>query len=521
MARTVAIDRVSSSGKTHLMLAAHVGCKETVEFLANKVNNINHSNHLGYDALMCAASEGHLDVVQYLVEKGADFKRCNEKGNSALMFAASEGHLDVVQYLVDNGADFKRLNKDRKSALIYAACRGHEKVVKCLLDRVDVPEQSTAYQTVLTRAALNGRQKVLKLLFDQCKVDINMKNDSGWTALSYSVMGVKALLVEWLLCRKADATILDADDDSMLMLLCSFDKKKNSTVKTTEVTKIVYLLLKNGVELFTKNKENNDVFNLAINHASEEINIGIISGILIYCISENENDKRNQYIRTSLRDVSRDRISAVIKCIHDTIVASYIPKDFSFNLYSDEERCLVSYAIEILQNSHNTKSDKKRPKRKTHSTSGDHCHAIKLSSFILNFFIVRALGATILSHEISNDLLCSYSTSLVDYIHSSLKDMYKDGLDQLVVVASTDISEETLSLGFLFMYGLHFQEVWLMCAASNLIEKSNEDVIKDGPLDVMLYNIVSFFAIKAYCRRQTCDISVEEVSQHKKQCCRE
>lgn len=127
------------------------------------------------------------EVVQHLVlEKKADVNICDDDGMTALMYCAQKGHANLCKLLVEESADMYAKNHGGgHNALILAAGFGHLPVIRVLLE--------------------------------DAKMDVNVQNNYGCTALMWSIarhyVSPKQLEIVKYLCEAGtDMTLLTEFD---------------------------------------------------------------------------------------------------------------------------------------------------------------------------------------------------------------------------------------------------------------------------------------------------------------------
>ena len=130
------------TGETCLMLAAgHNGHIETVRTLLCMPGvDVNTSDRSGFTPLHRAIANKHSDVVQLLIDAGADVNAQNRRGGTSLRCACEVGELDILQMLVEAGVDVCAVDDQGNTCLIFAAHHGHTETVRYLvgLNKVDV-----------------------------------------------------------------------------------------------------------------------------------------------------------------------------------------------------------------------------------------------------------------------------------------------------------------------------------------------------------------------------------------------
>ena len=154
-----------------------------------------------------AAGDGHEAVVKLLLDTGkVDVSSKDGSGRTPLSWAAEKGHEAVVKLLLDTGkvevdsedvhgrtplswaAGNEHENMDELYHRRSAAWNRHEAVVKLLLDtgKVNVDSKDGSGRTPLSWAAENGHEAVVKLLLDTGKVEVNSEDVHGRTPLSWA-----------------------------------------------------------------------------------------------------------------------------------------------------------------------------------------------------------------------------------------------------------------------------------------------------------------------------------------------
>ena len=153
----------------------------------------------------------------------------------ALDFSDGDSSLD---------SDDKNLPVDNVDARLLDAARfGHEEVVKLLLEmgKIDVDSRDSSGRTPLSWAAENGHDAVIKLLFDMGKVDPDSKGSSDRTPLSWAAAKGHEAVVKLLLEKGAELETKAASGRTPLLWAAEYGHEA-----------VVKLLLEKGAELETK-----------------------------------------------------------------------------------------------------------------------------------------------------------------------------------------------------------------------------------------------------------------------------
>ena len=184
-----------------LVLAAGGGQTATVKFLlGDEQLDVTQTYH-GHTALTLASGNGHYGVVELLLGNGdIDINGELWDGSTALQHAANGNQPNIVQLLLGHeDIDVNKRNNQGKTALILAA-NHHSKaqIVRLLLEKneIDVnaidhgaegrrPDGShglISYTALMIAIRTNNGPATGPLLGHE-KIDVNMGNNNGWTAL--------------------------------------------------------------------------------------------------------------------------------------------------------------------------------------------------------------------------------------------------------------------------------------------------------------------------------------------------
>jgi len=201
----------NQAGYTPLLYAVANGNEEVTELLLEKRVNINIKSHLGSYAVQYAVRYGHERVLKLLLGRGADLHTHNDNGEGLVALAAKSGRENILKLLLDHGADINA--RDTKynnySALDQAVWKGEQDIVRILLER------GADHGCALHNAAANDQLGMVELLLAE-GVDIDTRDEDGYTALTDAAMEGQQKIVIFLLERGADINARNNAGDSAL-----------------------------------------------------------------------------------------------------------------------------------------------------------------------------------------------------------------------------------------------------------------------------------------------------------------
>ena len=248
------VNSKDDSGRTPLLWAASgkipLSRAATIRTLQSRVDSSSM-------ALSWAEEKGREAVVKLLLGRGdVDVNLKDNSGRTPLSWAAVTGHEAVVKLLLGRGdVDVNLKDDSGRTPLSRAAEEGHEAVVKLLLGRDDVdvnskdnsgrtslswaasiripPGLSASKIMPLLRMARERHEAVAKLLLRCGDVDVNLKDDSGRTPLSWAAEEGHEAMVKLLLgCDDIDVNL--KDNSSRTPLSWAIERRHEAVVKRLE-----------------------------------------------------------------------------------------------------------------------------------------------------------------------------------------------------------------------------------------------------------------------------------------------
>ena len=220
------------------------------------------------EILLEAAAQGNMSEIQRAVEAGADVNACSEQGVTVLMRAVRRGDdLKIIRYLVEHGANVLARDKAGKIALDYltfpeeppehwenaheAWAHSEENYISDYLERVggvkpssipvlqaseniqaqsEPPAQqakmkkskkiSTAsgLDWMLFAAIQRGDLAGVESIIETDKVNLNARDDWGWTPLMQATYYNHIEIIRLLLNNGADPAVMDEKGTTVLSI---------------------------------------------------------------------------------------------------------------------------------------------------------------------------------------------------------------------------------------------------------------------------------------------------------------
>lgn len=125
------INKTNEIGYTPLILACYHGNEKVVEFLVERVEDINGSSDYG-TPLMAAVVKGNTKIIEMLLDKNADTNIADVNGTTALHYATLFKQPEIVELLVNAGAKADIKDGRGQSAMDYALLNKNEQILKIL-----------------------------------------------------------------------------------------------------------------------------------------------------------------------------------------------------------------------------------------------------------------------------------------------------------------------------------------------------------------------------------------------------
>ncbi|CAI9107949.1 OLC1v1007445C1 [Oldenlandia corymbosa var. corymbosa] len=157
----------------------------------------------GRTALHMAAIQGNLSMIRFLVSSGSDPDVVDCRGWTPLHYATEEGHVQVVEYLLNHSISAKyTISRDGKTAYDIALEEGHSQLYNMLY-------LGDVLHSAARRGDIESIQACLAESGGVANVDLNSRDQNGWTPLHRAAFKGKIECVKMLVSHGAQLDIVD------------------------------------------------------------------------------------------------------------------------------------------------------------------------------------------------------------------------------------------------------------------------------------------------------------------------
>ena len=138
---------------------------------------------------LAAAAAGDLDGVRAALAAGADKDAVDWEEATAVLHAARGGHLDVVRALIAEGVDIDAQDQTCANPFLFACINDRLELVKIMAEAgADLKRLTRMGGNGLTPSAEKGHLEVVRYLLENTRINVNLTNNLGWTALIETII---------------------------------------------------------------------------------------------------------------------------------------------------------------------------------------------------------------------------------------------------------------------------------------------------------------------------------------------
>ncbi|XP_066510425.1 histone-lysine N-methyltransferase EHMT1-like [Hoplias malabaricus] len=169
--------------------------------------------------LYCSAKRGELQRVMEMLVEGVDpnLQMESERRRTPLHAASAEGHKEICHILVQAGANLDMCDDQQRTPLMDACENNHIEVVEYLLKAgASTTHKDVRGSTCLHMVARGGHSGILQHLLSSSLIDVNCKDDGGWTPITWATENMHKEQVKLLIAKGADVHIRDKEENICL-----------------------------------------------------------------------------------------------------------------------------------------------------------------------------------------------------------------------------------------------------------------------------------------------------------------
>ncbi|XP_071099011.1 uncharacterized protein [Haliotis cracherodii] len=240
-----------NNGQTPVMCALLSETKETLDLLVSHNADITLTDDDNNSLIHVACHVDDMSLVVQIMPK-FDINIQGKHGWTPVMTAAVNGKADLFRLFLDTLNVDLKLTDDTNNNILHLACHGgNVSIVMLLLPQFDINSRGNNGWTPVMCAAVSGVESVFQLLVSQgadltlrddynnhvfhlaCEggnisivkhllsgTDINCLGNHGITAIMIAALLAKPTLFKLLLSKKADTTLTDDYNDTVLHIAC-------------------------------------------------------------------------------------------------------------------------------------------------------------------------------------------------------------------------------------------------------------------------------------------------------------
>lgn len=162
-------------------------------------------------------------IVKFLIDRGADANVRDDQKATPLFRALIHGHtVETIALLLDHGADVNATIGEQRTPLELAIERNEVSIVQLLIDRGADLLNRHCY--ICLALHLGKSDEICLALIDSGKIDLNVANAAGRTALEFAVQQDRLKVIEKLLAKGANPNIKTRNGNWLIHQVIAFKK---------------------------------------------------------------------------------------------------------------------------------------------------------------------------------------------------------------------------------------------------------------------------------------------------------
>jgi len=255
-----------------LLIASSLDDFKMIDYFTSKGLSINDTDNDGNGIFNYTALKENRKMLELLINKGVPYKQLNRNSGNAMLFAtrgSRRGYnsLDYFKYLESLGISPNTVNKKGENPLHNLASSNKDlNTFNYFINKGgNVNQADMKGNTPLLLATKRNSLETVSLLLKN-STDINYTNKKGYSALTNALQN-ETTVVEFLLSKGADATVIDAKGNNLIYHLF-----KSFTPKQLDgFNKKLTLLNNNGLPITSTQKDGTTPYHIAVQKNSIEL----------------------------------------------------------------------------------------------------------------------------------------------------------------------------------------------------------------------------------------------------------
>ncbi|KAM0424179.1 hypothetical protein ACHAPT_010548 [Fusarium lateritium] len=349
------VDEMTAWGWTPLAFATDGGHDAVIRLLLIEHGaDANIPDENGMAPLHHAVFNGHIDSFKILVEVGeADPWLGSHVCGTPLWLAVERGQLEILNYFIKTFGAYQGSTLKLSLILSKAAEEDYDRAVKALVVSLpnldlDICTKSSCLKfhnlSPFARAARNGHNKVCKILLDTGRVNVNLTDSNGRTALSHAIEEGYDEIIDMLL-QTDNIYIHSTESEDQLALRSSESGAHQSplfcAVKQGNEHLVKKLLAMNGVD------PNATLLGVAISTGHLGVTKVLLSGPIF---DTNAQDEQGRILLSYAAEKDHKQKSPLLYAAahgHEQVVETLLQiPNIDVNPRDHKQRTPLSYAAE-------------------------------------------------------------------------------------------------------------------------------------------------------------------------------
>jgi len=222
-------------GRTPLIWALRCNKSTIAQILIDKGAHLDIRDDLGCTALHWAVIQNNQEIVQILIDQGANIDIQDNEGHNLLYWAVRNNKPEIVRILLDKGADPNMAGNDRYTPLYWALEKNNEAIINLIIEakeNLDSTFDNNDHFLLnvnndldLLKAVKANNENEVKQLLNEHYIDVNVKDEKGYTPLIWAIRNMSPEIVQMLLEEGANPDIPDSDGWTALIWAAEKDNE--------------------------------------------------------------------------------------------------------------------------------------------------------------------------------------------------------------------------------------------------------------------------------------------------------